>query len=56
MDTEKDDVRFFACQTDACAGTRASRREFLQSAGCFGMAVALLGLSSSDGATRCRSF
>jgi Rieske Fe-S protein len=47
MNKERDDVRFFACETDACADGHASRREFLQSAGCFGVAVALLGLSSS---------
>jgi nitrite reductase/ring-hydroxylating ferredoxin subunit len=48
MDTENDDVRFFACHIDGCADAQASRREFLQSAGCFGMAVALLGLSSGE--------
>jgi Rieske Fe-S protein len=48
MGTETDDVRFFACDADACADARASRREFLQSAGCFGMAIALLGLSSGE--------
>jgi Rieske Fe-S protein len=48
MNRENDDVRFFSCQTDACADARASRREFLQSAGCFGMTVALLGLSSGE--------
>jgi Rieske Fe-S protein len=44
MDRECDAVRSFACQS-ACAGARGSRREFLQSAGCLGLAVALLGLS-----------
>jgi Rieske Fe-S protein len=48
MDTESDDVPFFACRSDACAGAPASRREFLQSAGCFGMAVALVGVSSGE--------
>src|ERR1700722_6187287 len=48
MDTESDDVRFIACRTDGCTDVQASRREFLQSAGCFGMAVALLGLSSGE--------
>jgi nitrite reductase/ring-hydroxylating ferredoxin subunit len=38
------------CEDTACAGGRTDRREFLQSAGCFGIAVALLGLSSSDAA------
>jgi nitrite reductase/ring-hydroxylating ferredoxin subunit len=46
MHKESDDVGFFACESDVCAEGHASRREFLQSAGCFGMAVALLGLSS----------
>jgi Rieske Fe-S protein len=48
MDTESDDVRLFACHIDRCADAQASRREFLQSAGCFGMAVAFLGLSSGE--------
>jgi nitrite reductase/ring-hydroxylating ferredoxin subunit len=43
--SETDEVRLFACQTDACAEEQASRREFLQSAGCFGVAVAVLGFS-----------
>ena len=47
MKRERDDVRFFACQTDACADGKANRREFLQSAGCFGAAIALLGVASS---------
>jgi nitrite reductase/ring-hydroxylating ferredoxin subunit len=46
MGHETEDVRFFACQTDACPDEQTSRREFLQSAGCFGVAIALLGLSS----------
>jgi Rieske Fe-S protein len=46
MDTESDD--FFACQTHACTDARASRRQFLQSAGCYGVAVALMGLSSGE--------
>jgi Rieske Fe-S protein len=40
------DGRFLECGTDACPDARASRREFLQSAGCLGIAVAVLGLSS----------
>jgi nitrite reductase/ring-hydroxylating ferredoxin subunit len=48
MDRESDDVRFFACRTDACTDTRATRREFLRSASCFGTAVGLLGLSSGE--------
>jgi nitrite reductase/ring-hydroxylating ferredoxin subunit len=34
--------------TDACADAPVSRRTFLQSAGCFGAAVAVLGLSSDQ--------
>lgn len=48
MDIQKDAVRFFSCEADACAPQQASRREFLEAAGCFGLAVALLGLSSSE--------
>jgi nitrite reductase/ring-hydroxylating ferredoxin subunit len=48
MDTEHDDVRFFACPADACTDARATRREFLRSAACFGTAVGLLGLSSGE--------
>ena len=44
------DGRFFECGTHACPDARASRREFLQSAGCLGMAVAVLGLSSEASA------
>ena len=47
MDTEGDDLRFFACETIACTDG-ASRRAFLQTAGCLGMAVALLGVSSGE--------
>jgi nitrite reductase/ring-hydroxylating ferredoxin subunit len=46
MDSKRKDVRLLGCPPDLCAGARAGRREFLQSAGCFGIAVALLGLSS----------
>jgi len=48
MDTQSNAVRCFTCQTDACRDARASRREFLHSAGGLGMAVALLGLSSGE--------
>jgi Rieske Fe-S protein len=51
MDTETESdevVRCVSCQTHACADARASRREFFQSAGYFGMAVAMLGLSSAE--------
>lgn len=44
MGKETDDVRLFACEADACS----SRREFLQTAGCFGAAIALLGLSAGE--------
>src|SRR5580765_6896663 len=43
-----DDVRFFKCETDVCSDARASRREFLQSVGCFGAAIAMLGLPSGE--------
>jgi nitrite reductase/ring-hydroxylating ferredoxin subunit len=46
MDTKGDDLPFFACQADACSDRVSSRREFLQAAGCFGMAITLLGISS----------
>jgi nitrite reductase/ring-hydroxylating ferredoxin subunit len=46
MDRTNDDDRCFVCQPDACVEGRASRRAFLQSAGCLGMAVVLLGVSS----------
>jgi nitrite reductase/ring-hydroxylating ferredoxin subunit len=48
MHAERDEIPFFGCETDACTDLRAGRREFLQTAGCFGMAVALLGLSSRE--------
>ncbi|HEV3214770.1 MAG TPA: Rieske 2Fe-2S domain-containing protein [Vicinamibacterales bacterium] len=48
MNTKSEDVRFVSCRTEACTDTRANRRDFLQSAGCFGVAVALLGLVSSE--------
>lgn len=37
-----------ACAADVCPARPASRREFLQSAGAFGAAVALLGLSPTQ--------
>jgi nitrite reductase/ring-hydroxylating ferredoxin subunit len=48
MNTECDDDRFPACKIDACPDGRASRREFFQLAGCLGIAVAVLGLSSDE--------
>ncbi|MEP6916266.1 MAG: Rieske (2Fe-2S) protein [Acidobacteriota bacterium] len=44
MNSSHDDEPTPSCQTDACA----SRREFIQSAGCFGIAIALLGVSSAE--------
>jgi Rieske Fe-S protein len=46
-------VALFRCEDDACAGADdavPSRREFLQTAGCFGMMVAMLGVGSGDAA------
>jgi Rieske Fe-S protein len=48
MTVPTDPIPFFPCEADACANRPSDRREFLQSAGCFGMAIALLGLSSRD--------
>jgi nitrite reductase/ring-hydroxylating ferredoxin subunit len=48
MKPEKDRVEIVTCEDDVCAGRGPTRRGFLQSTGCFGVAVALLGLSSSD--------
>ena len=46
MNTTIDDRELPSCSGSEC--TRKSRREFLQSAGCFGIAVAMLGLGSAD--------
>jgi Rieske Fe-S protein len=48
MTTLGDGAPFFACPPEACADTRTNRRAFLQSAVCFGMGVALVGLSSPE--------
>jgi nitrite reductase/ring-hydroxylating ferredoxin subunit len=48
MKAEKDGVDFFTCEDDVCRGRGPTRRQFLQSTGCFGVAIALLGLSSKD--------
>lgn len=48
MDKDIDDLHICACPADACTGARASRREFLEAAGSFSMALALLGLSSDE--------
>src|SRR5471032_2405946 len=47
MHRVSDQVRFFSCETDACPDAPPSRREFLQSAGCLGMTLALVGLPST---------
>jgi nitrite reductase/ring-hydroxylating ferredoxin subunit len=46
MNTENDDDRCLVWKTDASPDGRASRREFLQSAGCLGIAIGVPGLSS----------
>jgi nitrite reductase/ring-hydroxylating ferredoxin subunit len=46
MNTTIDDRELPSCSGSEC--TSKSRREFLQSAGCFGIAVAMLGLGSAD--------
>lgn len=48
MYSKDDTVGFSSCGADACADERPSRRGFLEAAGCFGAAIALLGLSSAD--------
>jgi nitrite reductase/ring-hydroxylating ferredoxin subunit len=48
MKAEKDRVRMLTCEDDVCGGRGHTRREFLQSTGCFGVGVALFGLSSRD--------
>jgi nitrite reductase/ring-hydroxylating ferredoxin subunit len=47
MPKETDRVKEFTCETEVCAA-QASRREFLQSVGCFGASVAMLGVSSAE--------
>jgi nitrite reductase/ring-hydroxylating ferredoxin subunit len=49
MDTP-DRAPHLACRTEDCPASPASRREFLQSGGCFGIAVAMRGLSASRAA------
>jgi Rieske Fe-S protein len=48
MTVPADDTPFFSCDPAACADRASNRREFLQTAGCFGIAIALLGLSSTE--------
>ena len=45
METRSDGIRCRSCESEACTDPPESRREFLRSAGGFGIAVALLGLS-----------
>jgi Rieske Fe-S protein len=47
MQKKTDGVRVVTCETEVCAA-QASRREFLQSIGCFGATVAMLGLPSHE--------
>ena len=52
MDTSQT-VSVFTCAEDACAhrdDATTSRREFLHTAGCFGMMVALFGVGAADAA------
>jgi nitrite reductase/ring-hydroxylating ferredoxin subunit len=48
MQTRNHDCEVFSCRAEACAPESSTRRAFLQTAGCFGMAVALLGLASDE--------
>jgi Rieske Fe-S protein len=48
MNENSDEIQISPCPADGCPIARRSRREFLESAGAFGMALALLGLSSDD--------
>jgi nitrite reductase/ring-hydroxylating ferredoxin subunit len=48
MKAEKGPDCIDTCEGDVCGGPGPTRRQFLQSTGCFGVAIALLGLSSSD--------
>jgi len=48
MKREKDETDSCLASTDACPGSLASRRAFLQSSGCFGITIALMGLSSGE--------
>jgi len=48
----KTTIPFFTCAEEACTARHspmhATRREFLQTAGCFGMTLAVLGLGTCD--------
>ncbi|HEX3703056.1 MAG TPA: Rieske (2Fe-2S) protein [Vicinamibacterales bacterium] len=48
MPSQNDTVISTSCPADACGDDRPSRRGFLEATGCFGAAIALLGLSSTD--------
>jgi nitrite reductase/ring-hydroxylating ferredoxin subunit len=46
--TNDEDRRQIACEKRACESGGSSRREFLQTAGCIGLAFGLLGLAPGD--------
>lgn len=51
MEMKTNGIRLSSCDGHACAdagGAGTSRREFLQSAGCFGLTAALFGLGSAE--------
>jgi Rieske Fe-S protein len=48
MERETGDVGVFRCEHQRCGEGPTSRREFLQSVGCFGAAITMLGLSSGE--------
>ena len=50
MKSEIDDAKVFDCEAVACDRKPTNRREFLQTAGCFSVAVSLLGLKSAAAA------
>jgi nitrite reductase/ring-hydroxylating ferredoxin subunit len=47
MNSDDAEARFLACATAACADAPTTRRDFLQAAGCFGIALAAFGLGST---------
>ena len=51
MDTRDDGIHPLTCEDDSCTGRAGdgTRRGFLQTAGCFGAALVLLGVASSTG-------
>jgi len=50
MKSEDGGGKVFECESVACSSSHTSRREFLQAASCFGVSVALLGLTSVEAA------